>query len=156
DPRRSVQRFLGFVEGRTQFEIPLRWEVAVVAETASPVPPDQAKTLDPYLTVAPFLRTLKGVGVIEEPPVWGKQSSGISLPSDTSMKKENARVIFTCGRASLSISERLFESLRASASLLLKCSVTIGPKRSEILLFDNVGGKVVLAEIESESGKLVW
>jgi hypothetical protein len=156
DPRGDVQRFLGFVEGRTQLEIPLRWEVEVFKETVSRIPPKQRKALEPYLGIAPFLKRVEEVGLIEEPPAFKEGALGLSFPADVTVKSENGRIVLAHGKATVSVREDLFQELRRGASFLDDCSVMIGSKHSHIVLTDTVGGAFVLAQIESESGRLRW
>jgi hypothetical protein len=159
DPRGNVQRFLGFVEGRTQLELPLRWEVQLVGAGLSPIPPHppaRTKALEPYLGVAPSVKRVTRFRVELEPPPFKESALGISFPPDVAVKRENGKIVFTRGQASGFLSEAAFQTLHRLEPLRGNCSVLIGPKHTYIILFDKVGGSYVLAQIDSESGTIRW
>ena len=156
DPRGNVQRFLGFVEGRTRLELPLRWEVAIVTESAPRIPPARRKALEPYLGVAPFLKRVGRFDLEVEPLPFKESALGISVSSELAVKKENAKILFTRGEASVSVGADQFQQLLRPGTFLDNCSVLIGPKHSYVILFDDFGGSFALAHINSDTGRIGW
>jgi hypothetical protein len=157
DPRGNVQRFLGFVEGRTHLKIPLRWEVEVLSESVSQIPRDRRKAaLEPYFRVAPFIKRDTMFGVEVEPPPFKESALGVSVPGDVVVRREHGKILFSRGDASAVLSELSFETLHPSESFLNYCSIMFGSKQSYIILSDIAGSSFALAQINSESGTIRW
>jgi hypothetical protein len=158
DPRGNVQRFLGFVEGRTQLDVPLRWEVALVIRLVPLAPPDIDKALKDYLGVAPFLEKGPNGSVNFPAPEFRKSVLGLWAPSEITVKKENGKVVFSQGQASIFLEEEdlLQESRLGKSRERNYCMLTIGSDSSYLILYDLFGDQGSLLSLDTRTSKIRW
>jgi hypothetical protein len=157
DPRANIQRFIGFVRGRTQMQVPLLWEVGLICHSLFFSHPSQRDaTLKEYVHIAAFLKIVDG-SVRQGPLPYKVSPLGISLPAGMSAKKEKDKIVISRGQASILVRADLFEDLRSRRWFKFDyCSVLIGPKYAYLILHDQFGSRFPLVKLDTQSGKKCW
>jgi hypothetical protein len=153
----SPSRFLGFLEARMQVELPLRWEVALIARALGGLA-DDASLIEaawrPYQGACPELQRIGPGGdyLLRGYPLW-KNSSGFLSPPDVRVDRDGDVLTIQQGKMTIRLAHGVTSH---EVDRKDHCVVTLGPQRSFIGFYDAFAESYPLICVRTVSGDLIW
>ncbi len=154
DPVPNGQRFLGFIEGRTRLQIPLRWELEVQGILVN-TPEEYQAMLRPYNLRAPFI-TRRGKEIVVGHEKHQESILNLTVPIDTSLVRNNKEIKITVGKKSVTVPEDAIPDLVRDSQSTRGFRAVIGDKRSYFAVLDVVGATSEVTCFDQENHRVVW
>jgi hypothetical protein len=156
NPIPRPERFLGFMEGRTRINIPLRWEVELTMRFLRDRPELAVKSLENYLPVCPFLSRW-GDGFLSSARVEFKRTGfELKAPTGTSLSRVDGRIFLTGGDVRIPIDEKAVPSPEDYFPPLEYLEAVVGPKKTFLAFYRWCACPYPLVCVDSQSGEALW
>jgi hypothetical protein len=157
DSMTQLYRFLGYIEGKLDLEIPPRWETRLIYLALEKQPDHLRDVVSRRVKNSSFLRK-DGRNVVYVPIefVESKILAPLVILEGVALEAREKRVVVKQGMHSFSVDRRLLEERASNERNLKQCTMRGAGERAFIVLADAMCSKCVLLCVDSKSGRLVW
>jgi hypothetical protein len=155
-----LQRFLGFLKGRTRVPIPRHWEAMLTIHTLQGRPEyDCARALREYARDCSGVVTFPGppgLGWVYLPTRLTDAGLGLTSRDGVQLTRQADRLVVKTRHASGTMQYKLFQEALREVPSRPSCTAAVGPAGAYLLIYERLAESSHLSRFDSDSGLILW